>query len=274
MTVEVLLGAGGLALIGLLAAWLARQRRIPLPKLRRKLGGVVLDGWLVLSDGLRLRRAANGRLEAQARVRTPGRVSVRTTPSGLRATGNPDLVAIARQAVSGVESLSLADRWMHVVASGGTPRRFAERVRALVAVLEEPWLEAWSSAGQARGLSLTADRLSGELDELSVEVFVEDGQTHIRVEGDLRDVTAAHKDVDIPDAAPTGNAVLDMTLRVRQGEGPLEDQVVETMLPVLHAFPGSMLNDGRVLMRIPGTVVEGIGDRIDEALALARAVKR
>ena len=262
-----------LVITAIIAVGLFQRARTRAPRLQGQLGGEVRDRWLVMDGGVRVREVGNGQLEAQAPVRVSGQVTVRTSTSGLRVSGDPALVAVARQKMAGVRSLELNDHTLLVKAAGGsTPKRFVERVQELVDALEQPWTRAWTSDGRARGLTLANGRLSGTIGTLTVQVYVEDGHTCVQVDGDLRPLTASHKDTVPSYTPPTGNAVLDMTLAVQGAEEPLDDAVVEAMMPVLHAFPSSTLEDGRVLMRMPGTVLQGLGARIDEAVALARSI--
>ena len=270
---DVLVVGVSLVITAVIAVGLFQRARTQAPRLQGQLGGEAQEGWLVTDGGVRVREVGNGQLEAQATVRVSGQVTVRTSTSGLRVSGDPALVAVARQKMAGVRSLELKDHTLVVKAAGGsTPKRFVERVQEMVDALEQPWARAWTRAGRARGLTLSNGRLSGTMGDLTVQVYVEDGQTFVEVQGDLRPLTAAHKDTATFDPSPTGNAVLDMTLAVQGADEPLDDAVVEAMMPVLHAFPGPTLQDGRVLLRMPGTVIQGLGDRIDEAVALARSI--
>jgi hypothetical protein len=263
----------GLALLvaGFVAVWSLRPRASALPVLQKELGGTVENRWLVLEDGMRIRRTTNGPLEAMVSVRAPGSLSVRTTASGLRTTGNAQLFGRARGGMAGLSYLWLDEGSLHVVGQADRPKRFVERVHELAESLEGTWLLAWKVAGSARGLRLEGLKLLGEMQGFQVVVDAEEG-TLIEARGPLRKLKAVHADIGLPDATKTGLPVLDMCLAVATSE-PVEEDLVEKLLPVLHAWPGSRVDHDIVTLSSPTLVIDGLGERIDEVVALAVALR-
>lgn len=268
---EVIVLGLALLVVGFVALWSLRPRASALPGLQKQLGGTVENRWLVLPDGTRVRRTTNGPLEAMVSVRAPGQLTARTTASGLRVTGDTQLFGRSKGGMAGVSYLELTDGNLHIIGQAEKPTRFAERVRELAEAVEGGWLLAWKLAGTARGLRLEGLRLVGEIDGLEVVADANQG-TRIEARGTLRNLRAVHADIGLPDAERTGLPVLDMCLAVATSE-PIEEALVEKLLPVLHAWPGSRVDHDVVRFTSPTLVVDGLGDRIDEVVALASALK-
>lgn len=272
---EVLALAGVLGLVLVLLGWWARPGARDIEPLRKRLGGHIEGAILILDDGMSLRRRRMGGLEATLRVKARGSVSVRATGSGLRRVGDTNLLAEgAAQDIAGVGQFVLTDNTLVVTSNGGPELAFVERARAIARGLEWSWLGPWQRVGRARGLRLEDQELEGHIDGIEVEVEVQGGSTVIVAEAPLRQLSAVHKDLaeQLPEARPTGLPVLDLCVAVATSE-PVEEELVETLLKVVHAWPGSSVSPRGVRLVIPGVVTEGLGERIDEAVALARALR-
>ena len=155
----------------------------------------------------------------------------------------------------------LTDNTLVVTSNGGPEQAFVERARAIARGLEWSWLRTWQQVGRARGLRLEDHELEGHVDVIVAEAA-------------LRQLSAVHKDLaeQLPEARPTGLPVLDLCVAVATSE-PIQEELVETLLKVVHAWPGSSVSPRGVRLILPGVVTEGLGERIDEAVDLARALR-
>jgi len=267
----VALGTAASVVVG--AVWWIRRPLKRLPWLRNQVGGHIEDGAVEIK-GIRILPKAGGKFEASLTVRTPGSVSVRTGSKGLHTSGDAHLLqGGARKHMAGIGYFELKDHQLTVVGMG-PPKSFVERVRKIERAFEWTWLAHWRAEGRARGLHLDDDDLEGRIQGMKVDVKMRKGETRIRVRTSLRPFVAMHKDHadEVPGAAPTGLPVLDMCVSVSTEE-TVDEGVVEKLLKVVHAWPGSRVDREGVVMRIPGLVTEELGKRIDEVVDLAQALR-
>lgn len=163
--------------------------------------------------------------------------------------------------------------------------------QALAARWVEPWnqiRERWSLAPKRiKGSPLRSAQGRAEGFPLWVTELLDEGRpaTHLVVEihtlGGLR---MAHKDTAEaqgwrPLCAPLGNPVIDMTLAVKavdpdRARALLADEALTgDLLEVLHGLPGSQLKQEELIVVLPGHWRADLGARVEQALALAQAVR-
>jgi hypothetical protein len=166
-----------------------------------------------------------------------------------------------------------------------------ELARALVRAWDGPWVEA----AQARGLAVGklgqrgAATLVGVLEGIPVEARARRGprgwrtQVTAWVDGPAG-LRVIHREQAREEGwekrrVALGNPVLDMLVAAKAEDdaalrGLLADEAVtEALLPVVHGRRGSTLQHDSVRLVAPGRLTDDLGAAIDDALALARAVR-
>jgi len=148
----------------------------------------------------------------------------------------------------------------------------------------------WRAIAEARGLTMGQHAptgyqpIVGTIGDVAVQTLLNrENQTIITARiPRILDITAIHKDhaKELAPLVPTGNPVLDMSVRVA-GQNATAIQallanpdVVDALLPVVHAYPGSMLRPDGVRLMASGCRLTDVGDLIDKAVHLAQTVHR
>lgn len=163
--------------------------------------------------------------------------------------------------------------------------------RALVQAWDRPWLEAAHARGLAVGKlgQRGAAALVGVLDGIPLEARARRGPAGWRTEvtawvDGLAGLRVLHRDTAREegwddDRIEAGNPVLDMLVAARADDPDalrclLADELLtEELLPVVHGRPGSVLQHDSVRLLEQGRLTTTLGEAIDDALALAKAVQ-
>ncbi len=170
-----------------------------------------------------------------------------------------------------------------------------EEARAAASALLCGWDGPWTDAAERWGLGeLRTDgrglrSLVGVVGGLSVEAreIRDDGETSTVVTVDApvpQALRVVHRDVAKRQGwealrDPLGNPVLDMLVAVRCSDPDearalfADEELTARLLEVVHAHPGSQLNEQGVWLLVRGQPLEGPGESLGLALALARALR-
>ncbi|MCP4808425.1 MAG: hypothetical protein GY913_06045 [Proteobacteria bacterium] len=137
----------------------------------------------------------------------------------------------------------------------------------LADVLESALLHEWTRLHDELGLAVQGTRAAGSTDGFLVNVGPERIIVRLRHPIYIEEVGhAEHIEGEAPD-----DPVLGMLLRGRGDLSLLTGDVVEPLLAVLHAFPGSRLLDDRIELKLPDS--DQLVERVELGLALARALR-
>jgi hypothetical protein len=167
---------------------------------------------------------------------------------------------------------------------------------ALAQAMMDRWIAPWTGPAERWELQLEQQRsgplhsLAGTVDGLPLRVqqLVDRGRktTRIRISmSTLGGLRMAHRDHArevgwLPLAAPVGNPVLDMLVAVKSYEPELvrallaDEDLTTELLEVLHGHPGSELNQQGLSLVLPGHLHADLEGPIEQALALARSLRR
>ncbi len=174
----------------------------------------------------------------------------------------------------------LSPGWLELGYRGVTPDRMERLVAAqaaLVDALEAEEDRPWREVVERYGLARTGDELRGEIEGRDIEVSCVRGSAIISVPCDTP-LVAAHKDC-IDGTRQLANPVLGMLIGVR---GPPEldiddllddEEVVGHLLAVVHAWPGSRVESGRIRLTAPKRIRLELADCIEHVVSLARMLE-
>ncbi len=156
---------------------------------------------------------------------------------------------------------------------------------------DEPWVQARERFGLVPGTPAQAGLrgLKGEVNGFGLGVWEigNDRNRYHEVIVDLAlpfEIEVVHREVAqkegwLPTAQPMGNPVLDMLVAVRCEQPSVvrellaDEDLTAALLEVVHGRKGSILTDRHLTLREPGDPAIGPAEAIEDALALARAVR-
>jgi len=175
--------------------------------------------------------------------------------------------------------MRLCDGWLELGYRGVTTdrmKRIVEAQTALVEALETEEERPWTEAQERWDLNREADRLTGEVDGRPLSIHYGGEGTTIEVPCDTP-LTAAHKDW-LEGGRSLANPVLGMLIGVKGPEGIdtlLEnEELAEHLLAVVHAWPGSRVAPGSVVLRAKTRLRLELAESVEHVLALARMLEQ
>jgi hypothetical protein len=157
-----------------------------------------------------------------------------------------------------------------------------ELAEELVAALLASAVRAWRRAAEERGFELGPwsggfRPIQGRRGDCEVLAQAEEGRTVVRVRfpGGLLEGVSSVRHKDLGQGMPTGNAVMDMLVSV-QGRAAIwhDEELVAALLEVVHAWPGSELVPGQVVLRADRHLGAEVGPALDASLRLAELCAR
>ena len=174
----------------------------------------------------------------------------------------------------------IGDGWLELGYRGVTEDRMARIVSAQVALVEALEIEEdrhWVELQAAHGLERNGDEMRGVIEGVAVDISCVQGVTRIKT-ACKTELEAAHKD-HLEGSRSLKNPVLGMLVGVR---GPadldidalLDDEaLVEDLLGVVHAWPGSRVRPGSITLHATVRIREKLADAVEHIVRLTKGLE-